>query len=78
MPPQVSILGNSQFEPPGIDECVKGAVDDPLWPDVHPATGSHLAIVGNSHLFCDLPVIGVVEHPHHQGVGDDHPWGFFF
>jgi hypothetical protein len=50
MPPQVSILGNSQFEPPGIDECVKGAVDDPLWPDVHPATGSHLAIVGNSHM----------------------------
>ncbi len=45
---------------------------DALRAYVHPSAGSHLAIVGNSHLGCDFPILYVVEKSHHHGVGYDY------
>ena len=50
-------------------------MDDALRADVHPAAGSHLAVVGDSHLLADLPVPLVVEVSDHEGIGDDDAGG---
>ena len=53
-------------------------MDDALGPDVHPAAGGHLPIVGHAHFFGDFPVMLVVVFPDHQTVGDDYPGSFRF
>ena len=75
MPPQILVMGDAQLQASGVKQGIEGAVDDPLGPDVHPAAGGHLAVVGHPHLLGDLPVLLVVEHAYHQGVGDDYPGG---
>ena len=46
---------------------------DALRPDVHPAAGRHLSVVGNAQLRRLVEVGGVVELAHHKPVGVDHP-----
>ena len=48
-------------------------MDDALRSDVHPSAGGHLPIVGHTHFFCDFPVVQIVIHADHHGVGDDDP-----
>ena len=68
---QVAFGRNAQEFPSGVEDGVEGAVDDALGPDVHPAAGGHLAVVGHAHFFGNLPIVDVVEHTHHQSVGED-------
>ena len=53
------------------EDGVERAVYNALRTDVHPASGGHLSIIGDAHLFGDLPVVLVVEHADHQRVGDN-------
>ena len=39
--------------------------------DVHPAPGGHLSVVGDAEGRRDVEVLLVVEHAHHEAVGDD-------
>ena len=45
---QVAVLGDAQLQTAGVEQGVEGAVDDALGPDVHPAAGGHLAVVGDA------------------------------
>ena len=48
-------------------------MDDALGPDVHPAAGRHLSIVGHPQGGGAVEVLLVVKGAHHQAVGDDAP-----
>ncbi len=48
---------------------------DALRPDVHPAAGRHLPVVGHAQLGRLVEVGGVVELAHHEPVGIDDPGG---
>ena len=74
-PRQVPVGGDAQLQPPGVEQGVEGAVDDALGPDVHPAPGGHLAVVGHPQGGGPVEVLLVVEGAHHQAVGDDAPGG---
>ncbi len=74
-PGQVLILGDAQLQPPGVQQRIEGAVDDALGPDVHPAAGGHLAVVGHAQGRRPVEVLLIVEGAHHEAVGDDHPGG---
>ena len=50
-------------------------MDNALGPDVHPAAGGHLPVVGYSQGGGPVEVLLIVEIPHHQAVGDDAPGG---
>ncbi|MPN27009.1 hypothetical protein SDC9_174436 [bioreactor metagenome] len=80
MPAQIPVLRHSQFLPSGIEQCVECAVNNSLRANIHPASGSHLSVVGNTHLRSNLPIGQVVELPNHHGVGNDNTWriGFRF
>ena len=75
---QVAFGRDAQELAARIEDGVERAVDDALGADVHPAAGGHLAIVGNAHLLGDLPIVDVVEHAHHQGVGQNNAGRLFF
>ena len=70
---QVFIRRQAQLHATGIQDSVEGTVHNALRPDVHPAAGGHLAVVGDAQLFGDFPVILIVEHADHQCIGDDDP-----
>ena len=71
---QILILRDPQIQAPRVQKREVGAVHDPLRPDVHPAAGGHLPIVGHPELGGLVKIGGIVELAHHQGVGVDHPW----
>ena len=48
---------------------------DTLRANIHPTSGRHLSIISDSHLGGDMPILLVIEHSHHHGVRDNHPWG---
>jgi len=73
MAAQVLVVADPQPEPGGVQDGVERAVHDPLRADVHPAAGGHLAVVGHAELHGPVPLGLVVEHAHHERVGDDHP-----
>ena len=68
---QVAILRNAQLQTAGVQQGVEGAVDDALGPDVHPAAGGHLAVVGNAQSGSAVEVLLIVEGADHQAIGDD-------
>ena len=70
---QVAVVGNAQMHPACVQQGIIGSMHDALGPDVHPAAGGHLAVVGHTHFLRDLPVLLVVEHAHHEPVGKDDP-----
>ena len=53
-------------------------MNDPLRADVHPATSSHLTVVGNAHLFSDFPVVHVVIFTDQETVSNDDARSFWF
>ena len=71
LPGEVAVVGDAEVEAAGVEEGDVGAVDDALGADVHPAAGGHLAVVDAAQGGEALEVLGGVEHPHHQAVGDD-------
>ena len=48
-------------------------MDDALGPDVHPAAGGHLAVVGNAEGSGAVEVLLIIKGTDHQAVGDDDP-----
>ena len=68
---QVAVVGDAQLQTAGVQQGVEGAVHDALGPDVHPAAGSHLAVVGHTDGSGAVEVLLVIEGAHHQAVGDD-------
>ena len=68
---EVAVLGNAQLHASGVEQGVEGPVDNALRTDVHPSAGGHLSVVCHTHLCGNLPVLDVVEHADHHGVGDD-------
>ena len=73
MAAQVFIWCQAQSPATGIQYGVESSMHNALRPDVHPAAGGHLAVVGDAQLFGDFPVILIVEHADHQCIGDDDP-----
>ncbi len=69
---QVLLGGDVQVHAPGIEQGQVGAVDDALGPDVHPAAGGHLAVVGNAHGRGLGEAGQVVVHADQHAVGGDH------
>ena len=53
-------------------------MDDTLRTDVHPAAGCHLTIVGDTHFFCNFPVLHIVVFTDQEAVGDDNTRCFWF
>ena len=47
MPDPILVGRNAEFVPSGIQDGAVGSVYNSLGPDVHPAAGRHLAVVGN-------------------------------
>ena len=72
-PGQVLLRRDPELGPAGVQEGAVGPVHDALRPDVHPAPGGHLPVVGHSERHRAVPVLLVVEAAHHERVGDDHP-----
>ena len=73
---QIAVLGNAQLFTACVEDGVECAVNDALGADVHPAARCHLSVVGNAHLLGDFPVVQIVIHTDHHGVGDDDPGSF--
>ena len=72
---QVPVLGDAELDPAGVEQGAVGAVDNPLGADVHPPAGGHLSVVGHPQGHGPVPVRLIVEHAHHEGVGDQDPGG---
>ena len=53
-------------------------MNDSLRADVHPATSSHLTVVGNAHLFSNFPVVHVVILTDQKTIGNDNARSFWF
>ena len=70
MSPQILILGNPQFQSPGIEEGIESAMHNALRTDIHPAAGSHLPVIGNSHLGGNMPIMLIVELSDHHRIGN--------
>ena len=68
---EVAVLGHAEIEPAGVEQGDVGAVDDALGADVHPAAGGHLTVVDAAQGGEAVEVLGGVEHPDHETVGDD-------
>ena len=68
---QVPVLGDTQFGAPRTQQGVKGAMHDALGADVHPASGGHLAVVGNPDGCRTVEVFLVIIHADHQAVADN-------
>ena len=60
----------AKFHTPSVEDCVIGAVNDALRPDVHPAAGRHLPVVGDAELHRAVPLLLIVEEADHQAVGE--------
>ena len=71
MATEVAVLRHSELHASGIKYGVECAVYYSLRTDIHPAAGSHLSVVGYAHLHCFVPIVEVVKHTYHHGVGDD-------
>ena len=69
MSPQILVLWNTQFQSPGIEEGIESAMHNSLRTDIHPAAGSHLPVIGNSHLGSNMPIMLIVELPDHHRIG---------
>ena len=69
MSPQILILGNPQFQSPGIEEGIESAMHNSLRTDIHPAASGHLSVIGNSHLGSNMPIMLIVELPDHHRIG---------
>ncbi len=74
---QIFLLGDTQFQPASVQQGVKGAMDNALGADIHPAAGGHLPIVGNAQCRRPIKSVQIVKQPHHQAVCDDNPRGGF-
>ena len=72
-PRKIALPGDAQFEPPGVEQRVEGAVDDALGADIHPAAGGHLPVIGHAQRRRPVEVLLVVKGAHHQAVGQDDP-----
>ena len=68
---QVAVLGDTQLQTAGVEQGVEGAVHDALRTDIHPASGGHLAVVGNAQSRSAVKVLLVIKGAHHQAIGDD-------
>ena len=71
MSTQVAVIGDAELHAASVKKSVECAVHDALRADVHPAAGSHLAIVRYAHLHSLVPVVEVVKEADHHRVGDD-------
>ncbi len=69
-------MGYTQLQPACIKQGIKGTMHYSLRPDIHPSSRGHLPIVGITHFLSNLPIILVVELPHHKGICDDNPGRF--
>ena len=65
---QITSLGNTEFHASCIQKCIESAVHNTLRTNVHPASGSHLPVIGNTHLHGDMPVFLVIVKAYHHGV----------
>ena len=69
---KVALFRNAEIFSSCVQNRVESSVDYALRPYVHPASGRHLSVVGHAHFFGYFPVVQVVIHAHHHGVGDHH------
>ena len=72
-PARSCVLSQPQIQPSRVQQRQVRPVHDPLRPDVHPAAGGHLPVVGHAQLRGLVEVGGVVELAHHEPVGVDDP-----
>ena len=70
-PAQVAVLGDTEFQPSGIQEGIESTVHDTLRADIHPSAGSHLTVIGNTHLHGGVPVPLIIVQPHHHRIRND-------
>ncbi len=68
---KVAVVRYSEVEPAGVEKRDVGSVDDALGADVHPAAGSHLAVVDAAQSGQAVEIFRRVEEPDHQPIGDD-------
>ncbi|MPM57010.1 hypothetical protein SDC9_103827 [bioreactor metagenome] len=68
---QILIVGNAQLQTARVEQGVERTVDNALRPDVHPAAGGHLAVVGDAQSGGAVKVLLVIKHADHQAVGDN-------
>ena len=74
MSAQITVLRNTKFHTSGIQQSIEGAMHNSLRTNVHPASGSHLSIVGHSHLHSHVPILLVVVKTYHHGIRNNHAW----
>ena len=68
---QIAVLRHAQLFSSGVENRIKGTMYDALRTDVHPAARRHLSVVGYAHFLGDFPVVKIVIHTDHDGIGDD-------
>ena len=68
---QIAVLRHAQLFASRVENRIKGTMYDALRPDVHPAARRHLSVVGYAHFLGDFPVVKIVIHTDHDGIGDD-------
>ena len=65
-------LGKVEHLASGVEQRVICAVNYALRPDIHPAAGCHLPVVGDAERRRAAEILGVVKEADHQAVREDH------
>ena len=74
---KITVLWHSKFHTAGIQESIECAMHDSLRPYIHPASGCHLTVIGNTHLHGFMPVVRIIKKSHHHCIGYYNPWRIF-
>ena len=75
---QVTVLRDTELQPSGIQKGVESAVHNALRPDIHPPAGSHLTVIGYTHLHGCMPVLLIIIQPYHHRIRNNDARRFGF
>ena len=75
---QVTVLRDTELQPSGIQKGVESAVHNALRPDIHPPAGSHLTVIGYTHLHGCMPVLLIIIQPYHHCIRNNDARRFGF
>ena len=75
---QVTVLRDAELQPSGIQKGVESAVHNALRPDIHPPAGSHLTVIGYTHLHGCMPVLLIIIQPYHHRIRNNDARRFGF